>query len=415
MSNITEHKLLQKCLLLIEEKLGWGSASQWHSDVFIELSETIQKDTQVLLSPVTLKRVWGKVNYKSAPSISTLNTLAQFAGFNNWRDFKNKADIKQVSWLEQKVSPHLGVIILSASIMTVVFISLYSLTGTESRINDIDITNIEFSSKPITEGLPNSVVFDFDLNGITSDSIYIQQFWDPTKIINLSQNQVQATGQYYYPGYFRAKLIADGNILKEHDLFIKSGGWLGTLDYEPIPKYIYDDSLSSDELMFSKSISEEIKNNDQPILSSFHYVNDIPKLSGNNFSLKSSIISTYQDKWAVCQKTSIVIVGTKSAIIIPFSIPGCTSDLKGMVSEFPLDGKTSDLSSLGVDFSKERLIKIMSINKVLKVYIDGLEVFSKSYTNSIGDIVGLRYRFLGISKITQIELLDEFRRNRPVN
>ncbi|WP_298895595.1 hypothetical protein [uncultured Psychroserpens sp.] len=414
MSDNNEHKLLLKCLQLIEDKLDWGPAAQWHSDVFIELSEAIQKETQVLLSPVTLKRVWGKVNYKSAPSISTLNTLSQFAGYSNWRDFKNSQHLKKASWFETNISPNLGVIMFSAAIMTIVFISLYSLTGSENSTNEIDVSKIQFSSKPIVDGLPNSVVFDFDLNSTQSDSIYIQQFWDPTKIIKLTQDQVQATGQYYYPGYFRAKLIVDGIILKEHDLFIKSNGWIGTLDYDPIPKYINDKRLNSGKLSFSNSISEEIKTSDKPLLASFHYINDIPKISGDDFTLQSSIKSIYHDKWAVCQKTSIVVVGTKSAFIIPFSIPGCTSELNGMVSEKALKGKNMDLSSLGIDFSSERRVLITSKDKVLKVYIDDLEVFSKDYAESIGNIVGIRYRFLGISEIRDIKLLDEFKRERSI-
>ncbi|MGB5820903.1 MAG: hypothetical protein WBG90_15565, partial [Saonia sp.] len=75
MHTYSEHKLVQSCLLQIEEKLNWGSSSLWHNDVFVELSEVIHEKTQVLLSPTTLKRVWGRVDYKSDPSISTLNTL----------------------------------------------------------------------------------------------------------------------------------------------------------------------------------------------------------------------------------------------------------------------------------------------------------------------------------------------------
>ncbi|MFD1163293.1 hypothetical protein [Hwangdonia seohaensis] len=89
MKTQNELELIAECILQIEEKLGWGDSSNWHSEVFIELSETIQHQTKVLLSPTTLKRVWGKVTYKSSPSISTLNALSQFIGFENWRDFKN--------------------------------------------------------------------------------------------------------------------------------------------------------------------------------------------------------------------------------------------------------------------------------------------------------------------------------------
>ena len=244
-----EHTLVKKCLLIIEKQLGWGTSKSWHNDVFIELSEKIQQKTQVLLSPTTLKRVWGKVNYKNAPSISTLNTLAQFAGFLNWRDFKNKASVRKPTWLERRISPNLGIIIASAAAMTILFLSLYSMTGkNENKIPDY--SQIEFTSRPITDGLPNSVVFDFNLEGIKSDSIYIQQFWDKTKTIKISSEQHQATGQYYYPGYFRAKLLIDGKIIKEEDLFIKTKDWIGTIDYEPIPKYIQSNSILSGKIDF---------------------------------------------------------------------------------------------------------------------------------------------------------------------
>ena len=250
----SDYKLVQECLLLIEKKLKWGNSKSWHSDVFIELSERIQQETHVLLSPTTLKRVWGKVNYKNAPSITTLNTLALFAGFLNWRDFKSK-DLKKSpkKWM-QKVSSNLGVIMLSASLMTIVFISFYSLKGT--KISPfLDVSKIRFTSRPIISGLPNSVVFDLNLEEISSDSIRIQQYWDVNKTIPLKHGQTQATGQYYYPGYYRAKLIVDNNIIKEHDLFIKSDGWLATLDYEPVPKYINSRDIKCRQLVFTQNFT----------------------------------------------------------------------------------------------------------------------------------------------------------------
>ncbi len=405
---------IQKCLHIIEHKLGWGKSTEWHSDVFIELSELIQKETNVLLSPITLKRVWGKVQYKNSPSISTLNTLSQFAGYSNWRDFKNKENDNTLSWIKKVISSHIAIITISAAIMTIAFISFYSMVDTKKDVNKISPASIKFSSRPIIEGLPNSVVFDFDLSTFESDSIYIQQYWDPTKTIKLARSQNQATGQYYYPGYFKAKLLVDGTIIKEHDLFIKTNGWLGTLDYTPIPKYIKNKVFSSDKLSFPTSVIDEIKNSKIPLLTSFHYVNDIPVISGDNFSLKTSIKNVYQDKWAICQKTSIVILGTKSAFIIPFSIPGCTSELKGMISEKNLNGKKSDLSTLGVDFSISKNIEIKVNDKLLTVYIDKSKVFSSKHKNSIGNIVGIRFRFVGVSEVTNTNLTDVLGKEREL-
>ncbi|WP_396589833.1 hypothetical protein [Allomuricauda sp. R78024] len=401
-----EHKLVKVCLRQIEDKLGWGNAAQWHNEVFIELSETIEKETHVLLSPTTLKRVWGRVNYENAPSISTLNALSQFAGYLNWRDFKNKVDSKNPSWIERKITPNARIIVVSASVLTLVFISLFSMIGIGNKNATIDSSQIKFSSYPIAEGIPNSVVFDFDLNGVKSDSIYIQQFWDRTKTIKIKPGQKQATGIYYYPGYFRAKLLIDGKKIKQHDLFIKSNGWLGTVDYQPIPKYIKEVRQTSNKLSLPSDIIDEIVRSEEPLVSSFHYVKNFEKVSGDNFVLNTTIKNVYRDKWAVCQHASIVIMGTKSSLIIPFSIPGCASELGIMLSETYLNGKEHDLSELGLALTTFKNIKIKVREKHLTLFAENEEIFSKAYHESIGDIAGIRYHFLGAGEVKSIQLTD---------
>ena len=78
---------LHICITQIEEKLGWGPSSQWASQDFDMLSEKIFDSTKEQVSATTLKRVWGRVTYKSAPSTHTLNTLAVFLGYENWREY----------------------------------------------------------------------------------------------------------------------------------------------------------------------------------------------------------------------------------------------------------------------------------------------------------------------------------------
>lgn len=51
---------------------------------FEALSESIHRRTGVLLSPTTLKRLWGYLDEPVTPRTSTLDTLARFCG---WRDY----------------------------------------------------------------------------------------------------------------------------------------------------------------------------------------------------------------------------------------------------------------------------------------------------------------------------------------
>lgn len=407
MNTYPEHNLVQKCLQLIEEKLQWGDATNWHNDVFLELSEKIRDETSVLLSPTTLKRVWGRVKYNSAPSISTLNTLAQFAGYNNWREFKNSLEDKeQVSWFAKAINPNIHIIVISAVVLALGFVSVFSFRNLSDDTLKRDYSNIKFSSQPITSGLPNSVVFNFNLDGIRSDSILIQQYWDVTKTVNVNDNQSQATAIYYYPGYFASKLRIDGQIIREHDLFIKSDGWLGTIDYKPVPKYITDKLITTNKIGFTNETLNEIKSSEKPLQTAFHYVDDFRNTSIDNIEIQQTVNSIFSDKWAVCQKLNIVILGTEGAVIIPFSKLGCVSDLNLLLNDIYLRGKEHDLSAFGVDLGEDTSINITIKDKNVTVLVNDTEIYNRKYNISVGRFVGLRYRFIGAGMLENLSIKD---------
>ena len=72
----------------IQEFLGWGNVSTWHSRMFDELSDKIFQETSVMISVPTLKRFFGVVKHEGSPSVTTLDTLSKFVGYENWRSFK---------------------------------------------------------------------------------------------------------------------------------------------------------------------------------------------------------------------------------------------------------------------------------------------------------------------------------------
>jgi len=82
--------LIQKTIKLYESNTGWGDSDEWTNQDFVILSEKIQERTGEALSHITLKRVWGKVKYDSLPNTHTLDTLVQFLGYENWRDFRSQ-------------------------------------------------------------------------------------------------------------------------------------------------------------------------------------------------------------------------------------------------------------------------------------------------------------------------------------
>ncbi|MEP5611609.1 MAG: hypothetical protein ABJP45_05135 [Cyclobacteriaceae bacterium] len=386
----------------LEKHLEWGNASDWHSSMYTELSDKIFSKCQVMLSAATLKRFWGAVNHEGAPSISTLDTLSQFLDYENWREFKIASGKKRKRSFSANVPRK------SLYVTVGFFIALFMiLIVGNKRVDDPEVlAAIPFSSRPVTNTFPNSVVFDFDLEDVRSDSLLIQQYWDPNKTIKIQRDQKQATGIYYFPGYFRAKLVVDGQPVKEHDLYLKSDGWIGTIDYQPVPKYFSPEVPSQDRLICPEPLVAEIIKREKPITSTFHYVSDLGTISGDNFTLNSKLKINWSEKWAVCQLARIYILATDGAMIIPFSTIGCSSNNGLMLNDVFLSGKENDLSAFGTDLSKETDLEIKVRSKKIYVSINSNLVYEGEYFKSMGRLVGLRYKFLGVGEVASFSLKD---------
>ncbi|MCQ2192545.1 MAG: hypothetical protein MJZ23_06750 [Paludibacteraceae bacterium] len=55
---------------------------------FIDLSELIADETGEILSPTTLKRLWGYIEGAGTTRLSTLNILSKYIGFSHWEEFQ---------------------------------------------------------------------------------------------------------------------------------------------------------------------------------------------------------------------------------------------------------------------------------------------------------------------------------------
>ena len=410
MNHDTEY--LQLCTRLIEQKLNWRPAEEWRNYEFTELSDKILDTTGVNLSGTTLKRIFGKLKYESLPSTVTLNALAAFLGYESWMDFKSKQSLKKQKKpevitvkkrfiLQGKVWP---VAAAATGIVAVLAFTLLSGKSSPPLKNEKEIV---FTSKPLAEGLPNSVVFKVDLKGNTPAKVVIQQSWDTSRTVTLQPGQNEATGIYYFPGYFRSKLILDGKIIKEHDLFIRADKWMATIDHQPIPTYVKkEDLLLKEQMGINESVLSEIKTITKPTWLTYHLVKPFGNLQSDNFALESSIKNTFAEGSAVCKTTRILVLCSKGAFIVPFTIPGCASDINIKVNDVFLQGSSNDLSSFGTDLSDWAKVKIEVKNKTMKIFLNDKLIRQENYKEDAGEVVGIRFSFLGAGAVKDIKLLD---------
>ncbi len=402
MENFKRH--IERCFELIEQRFARGPRKQWNTDDFRMLSESIQEATGTLLSVSTLKRLSGKVSYASKPNNSTLNALVGYVGFKDWRTFlKNTVTIEPVvnTKPNKKSWPKYIMPILALAIGLVIY---FYYSPNVKTYNPDDFT---FDSRPVSTGLPNSVVFDYDASAAAADSkIEIQQYWDETKHMTIDKTDSIATSIYYHPGFFKSKLIVDSIIVKENDVFIPTEDWLGIIEKDPRPIYLdQSDILKEDNMAITPELvaSHHLDPRTSQVIVSFYQVRDFGELYTDNFKMTATLKNDFNEGISgACQGAQVFILYNGGAVGIPLAKKGCASDLTLMTFKEFVDGKKNDLSGFGVDFTDYVQLKCISKNEKLDVFLDGTLVYKMDVPHHHSKIKGITIHFEGAGSVNNV-------------
>lgn len=418
-----EKEYLEQYKLMVEAQLSWGESNGWRHQDFESLSEKIFDKTEIMLSSTTLKRIWGKLKYDSIPNTNTLNALASFIGYESWLAFKSAIDKKQSrkeqvteeSTVQTTPNPVFNFNrknrkkqLLKWGGFALLLAALASgfMMNSQKEYASEDLSKVVFTSEPVAKGIPNTVIFKYDVSHLSPQEVVLQQSWNKKLRSEIDPLAKEVASIYYYPGYFRAKLLVNGQILKEHDLYLKSEGWISTLNKTPEPRYFLPEELmNADFLGVKKEAVEEAQSkSDTPDMVGYHYVDDFGELHSDNFILEASIKNTYEKGDGICQKSRVVILCTEGAMVIPFSIPGCVGDLELFINEQYREGSKHDLSAFGCDFSDWQKFKCDVKNRNAKLYLNEQLIFETPYEGDAGRVVGFRFLFTGDGAVDEVSL-----------
>lgn len=396
----------------IEQQLGWGKPEGWTQQDFLALSDQIFDQTSSRISVTTLKRIWGKVAYDSQPTSHTLNALARFAEFESWQQyvggFHEAASEGKVLPPVATGSPRrrltrLFIFLILAAVAAAVLWAIAPNVFPSTHPYTVSV----FDSNPVTEGLPNTVIFSYVFDRIPPEgTVSIQQSWDPGLRHEIDPAQQTFSCTYYYPGYFRAKLMVDETIVREHDVYVPSNGWMGIVEEEPIPHYLTS-NLNREGAM-GVSVADlqerELLSPDKTPVTSYLLVDDLGEISGTDFQLETAIKQTYSEAAAVCQTAEIRVLCTNGHFQIPLSIPGCVGTLTLWMSEKRVDGESADLSAFGAEMSQFQHLTLVVQSQAVTVFLGGNIIFEGEFEEDPGDVVGIRYRFLGNGVVDYLRL-----------
>lgn len=455
MENNTDNYYIRLCLQQVETKLKRGDSAEWTTYDFDRLSVEIQEATGVSLSVTTLKRLWGKLSYQHMPAMTTLNTIARFAGYDDWRDFKQQSAEGVPSAApplheghraaenhlperhpvaadplpeespamagrlpeEKSKSGHLTVqdkkrkwYVLFAAQLLIVICALF-LWGKQPA-KKVNAAAYQFSSnKMVSEGVPNSVIFQYDASAAGDDTVYIAQTWDTSRKVAVPKDKHQYSAIYYVPGYFNAKLMVGPQIVKTHDLLITSGGWVALSESDaPVPVYFKKEAFQRDSILsVDVPLLQQHFLYDRPSPAKIRFVNvqDMGSLQNDHFIFETMVKNPKNDKSAACQLVQILLLCKDDVIVVPLCPKGCVGDLQLYGRGHGVSSREADLSGFGCDLDNWVPLRVEGKGRQLRFLVNGKLACVLDCPNAPAGIVGLQYRFFGPGAIKNTRFIQD--------
>ncbi|CAM3999517.1 hypothetical protein SAMN06265348_10182 [Pedobacter westerhofensis] len=404
-----KNDVLIHLLSLIEDQLGWGDSANWPSKDFERLNILIQERTKVSISASTLRRLWGKVDYNNQPSVTTLDTLAMFAGFEDWRSFcilSKKTDLKKPTEehiIKTRSFRQFYTVVVAVSVVAIITLSFLFIPSGSS----VGVENYVFGFHPVTRDLPNSVIFTYDARSAPDDSVFIQQSWDNTRRTRVSKKSHLFSSIYYKPGFYHAKLVIGNQVVKESPLLIPTRGWLGMIDMQPVPVYLDpDEFISKNGMSVSAStiLKHKVLLEPQPPIVAFYNTGNFKPISVLNFSYSAEVKNTYKTGASRCQYLNVILFTSGIPISIPLSAPGCIASLSMLDGVKEIDGSSTDLSAFGADLSKWVRLSCISRNGQISILVNNKLAYKYQVADQHISILGLGFRFHGIGEVRHVAL-----------
>lgn len=399
--------LLSQCLKIIEQQLQWGAAEDWKQRDYEQLSDLIFEKTGTRLSLSTLKRVWSG-NFTSAPQPATLNALAIFAGYSNWNQFRTSFVHLPANTLTEPtplLSRNRKKVIVSIILTLLTLVTVFILFSGKSKV-----VNVPFTYKVLSTGLPNTVVFSFDIRRVNARKFYFQQTWNDRGRVQIPSNSSNYTSIYYYPGYHTAKLFAGKNIIAEKKVHITTKGWAGIAFAEStltIPMYVTD-SIQDGILYFPVNTLEKNKpgftKGDYNVR--FYNISEFGSISADQMEITARLKNDREHGGLTCQDTRFYLWGEHKMMIIPFCDPGCVANIDLAVSDNFISGRNNDLSPLGINLSDWQTIKLTAENNYLYIRTNSTE-YKVSYSKPMGKLMGIMIEFKGSGALDSVAVTNK--------
>lgn len=412
--NLSESDYIALCKQRIEEKFHLKKENGTLRQRDLEyLADCIEEKSDIKLSLSTLKRLWKK-DYDQTPHPSTLQALVSVLGYKDWQEFKQKETPipltgqpigrNRSDWWSSK-----RWMVLPVLVALPVLIWLIAFRSGTDKIKPVVKGPVTFTgNKTVAQGVPSTIVFNYDLSNVEADSFFFQQSWNPLEKVKLDPKGHYYSNIYYYPGFHKAKLIANDSIIKRFRVHITTDGWMPLLRYsyqDNMPLYLKKKNpVANGALHITRR--DLIASNvdiDKDFIQSYYNIREFESTYSDNFSIDTRIICDSMNT-IVCPGFELVIVCEEHIFFVRMMGKGCERDIGIKMGEVVHDGIKNDLSVFGRDLNRWQRLEIQVVDKHAKIILDERPVYTIDFKNDFGKVVGLVYNFTGTGAIDYVKL-----------
>lgn len=412
---VSEREYIAYFRTMVEQKLMLGTCDgKLKQRDFEYLARLIEEKSKVRLSLSTLKRLW-KDDYTQEPHAATLDAVASALGFDSWQMFKKHHAESGIAQSPSGSTPQRRSIAwpiagsLLAVLVLVVFLVLQGFNRSEKKLSLPE--NITFKAdKTITSGVPNTVLFTYDVKEVKADSFFIQQSWNPLNRVRIDPTKNYLSSIYYTPGFHRAKLIVNDSIVKIARIHIKTDGWMPIVQYDVrdnSPFYLDSRKMMTDGIMHATPEALSAANVDvtKRFFLRYYNIRDFDGVDSDNFSIETRFKHD-SIGIALCPLAELTILTEEHIYYVPVTSMGCVGDLEIKVGEVFKNSRDNNLSGLGADIYQWQKLRIVNTNKNASVFLNDKEAIQVQYTRDFGKIVGLIFTFNGLGSVDYINMKD---------
>lgn len=407
-----KNKYIEDCLMRIEEQYFPEKKSRGEmlsQRDFEFLIKRIEEKSGVKVSLSTLKRLW-KGDYDYRPHQFTLNALAGLLDFEDWHAFTARyrantiATKKTTSGKNKKT---VGLVI--AILISLVFVSFIIILPKKEDPLHIP-KEIAFTvDKTMVNGVPNTVIFNYDLKGAVADSFSIQRSWNPKNRTSIDKTGTQLTEVYYFPGFHWAKLMANDSTIAKQRIHVTTDGWLATAKYnrlDKMPVYLNKDILyHNGQLRVSeKNFKDSGFDNSREMVLSYFNINEFENMDSGDFEIETRV-KLVQSK-TVCPYIELAIIDEKDISWFPITERGCEGTLSLKVGDTFISGKKNDLSEFGIAMNQWNTIRLTVENQMAHFYVNKSLAFQVPSRDIRGNIMGINFHFSGEGVVDYVRLKD---------